>query len=537
MVKPQDGLKEAEERRRQQLLAMATTHLSAKPSWGERVLPTLLAAMEACWVDAILIGLAGIGLFQSPDPIVPLWAPFVIIAGSHWLATYLERRDARRAPVSEQEDPTRTVTPGTSLLIAVIAVVTLFIIWLRVYAQTWLVFDPRWLLNMLNDILLLNANAYLMVTILGLCVYFCWRGVRLARREIEPAHVSNVLRLGLVIVVAVVIIRAGQESAGMVFHDQLSLFLLVPIFLILSLAAHALARAGYIRHSHPIGLEGNVAAQERSLILLIGTFGLVILIVTLSVGSIAVPSFLKEVAGPLGVAYGWFVDLIAHFIVFLVTPLFWLLAWFEASHPPRLTPIRLPRSGVGRLGPTKPSTALDTFFVVLIPILEVALPILFILLMLLLIRWALRRRRVRIIAKRREDEVRESLWSWSLFWAQFKAFLHAIFARFFPHPQAEVKDQAMPEMIEGGPTARSIREIYRMLLKRAAGRGYARKNDETPYEFRQRLDEKTPLAESRLEGITEAYAATRYGGVEPDESEVARIRSAWAEVEQKWMRR
>jgi len=544
-AKPQNGIKEAEERRRQQLLAMAMTYLPAKPSWGERLLPTFLAAMEACWVDVILIGLAGIGLFQSPGPIVPLWAPFVIIAGSYWLTTYLERRAARMAPVPDQEeDPTRTVTPGTSLLIALMAVVTLFIIWLRIYAQTWLVFDPRWLLNMLNDILLLNANAYLMFTILGVCIYLCWRGVRIVRREIEPANVLNVLRLGLVIIVAVVVIRAGQESAGVVFHDWLALFLLVPIFLILSLAAHALARAGYVRHTHPIGLEGNVATQERSLLLLIGAFGLVILLVTLSLGSVAVPSFFQEIQsllnefqGPLGAAYDWLVNLIAHIIVFLVTPLFLLLAAFEARYPPRLPQIRNPNSGIGRFGPHKPSTALDSFYLILIPILKVALAILFVVMMLLLIRWALRRRRVRIIAQRREDEVRESLWSWSLFWTQLIAFLYALFAFFFPRPKQEMKDQAEAGVIEGGPSARSIREIYRLLLKRAAGRGYERKKDETPFEFRQRLDEKTPLAEPRLETITEAYALTRYGEVEPDASEVARIQGTWAEVEQKWIQR
>src|SRR5713101_9532241 len=134
-TKQQETLREAAERRRQQLLSMATTQLSATPSWGEHLLPIVLAAMEACWVDAILIGLASIGLFLSHDPILPLWTPFVLIAGSHWLANYLERRDARNVVVplagtrgaSEQNDSARTVPPGTSLVIALIAVVTLFI--------------------------------------------------------------------------------------------------------------------------------------------------------------------------------------------------------------------------------------------------------------------------------------------------------------------------------------------------------------------------------------------------------------------------
>src|SRR5262249_12572272 len=148
----------------------------------------------------------------------------------------------------------------------------------------------------------------------------------------------------------------------------------------------------------------------------------------------------------------------------------------------------LPNGGVNRFSNPNPSTALDTFFVFLIPILKVVLPIAIILLMFLLIRWALRRRRVQLVAKRQEEEVRESLWSWSLFWAQLKEFLRALFGRFFSRRPAEKQDQAGLQIIEGGPTARSIREIYRLLLKQAAGRGYARKRDETPYEFEQRLN-------------------------------------------------
>jgi hypothetical protein len=71
-------------------------------------------------------------------------------------------------------------------------------------------------------------------------------------------------------------------------------------------------------------------------------------------------------------------------------------------------------------------------------------------------------------------------------------------------------------------------------LKKAAYRGYGRKKDETPYEFKQRLDDKVPLAEPQLEVITEAYALTRYGGNVPDEAEVAHIRGVWAQLDQKW---
>jgi len=525
------SLSEAAERRRQQLLSIATTELATSPSLGERILPFVMAAVETCWVDAILIGLAGLNFFQSHDTIIPLWAPFVLIAGSYWLSGYLERRDIR-VTSSSDEDNMGTVTPGTSLVFAFVGVVILFIIWLRVYASTALVFDPHWLLSLLNDILLLNSNAYLIISIIALSVYFCWRGVRLSRRQIEPSSVFNVLRLGLIIIVAVIIVRAGQEGAGIVFHDGLILFLLIPIFLFLSLVGHSLARAVYVRHSHPIGLEGSVVAQERSIVVILVTFGLALVILALLVGSVANPTLLRNVQVPLSVAYDWLITIIAYAIVLLVTPIFWLINLLLAGHKIRPPSVHIHVSSLGKIKPPKPATTPD-LILTLIPILKIVIPILFVLGILLLIRWALRRRRVHVVTNKHGD-LHESLWSWVLFWTQLKAFLRALFARFLSRKATAVEDQAPPEEIVGGPTARSVREIYRGLLKLAAERGYPRKKDETPYEYRQRLDEKTPLAEPCLELITTVYAATRYGGIEPDESEVARVQGAWAEVEQKW---
>ena len=63
-------------------------------SIGEFLLPTLLGIIESCWIAAILIGLAGVGLFESSEQVLPLWAPFILIVGSIWLFYYGERRGA-----------------------------------------------------------------------------------------------------------------------------------------------------------------------------------------------------------------------------------------------------------------------------------------------------------------------------------------------------------------------------------------------------------------------------------------------------------
>ena len=53
----------------------------------------------------------------------------------------------------------------------------------------------------------------------------------------------------------------------------------------------------------------------------------------------------------------------------------------------------------------------------------------------------------------------------------------------------------------------------------AALRGLARKKDETPHEFRQRLDEHLTLSEPELGQLTDAYMAVRYGEAVPEASD------------------
>src|SRR5436853_204524 len=63
-------------------------------SLAELLLPSLLGAMEACWVGAALIGLASAGLLNFSMPLLPLWAPFVYIIGFQWILFLRERRAA-----------------------------------------------------------------------------------------------------------------------------------------------------------------------------------------------------------------------------------------------------------------------------------------------------------------------------------------------------------------------------------------------------------------------------------------------------------
>ena len=70
-----------------------------------------------------------------------------------------------------------------------------------------------------------------------------------------------------------------------------------------------------------------------------------------------------------------------------------------------------------------------------------------------------------------------------------------------------------------------------MFLRKAASSGYPRQPDETPHEFRQRLNTQKPQIGPELETMTEAYASVRYGGSVPHADEVARIKEVWNRLE------
>ncbi len=504
-------------------------------SIGEFLLPYLLGVMQACWITAILIGLASAGIFESPESLIPLWAPFILIPGSLLLFHYLGLRTEKKT-TGEKDSDVKVVIPETALFFILIGVLSMFFVWLQIYSQTAFIFDPKWILALFNDVLLLNGYFYESVSIIGLSCLLGWLGIRLINRHVEPFDVLRALYLGLGVFIVVIILRTGQASAGAIIHNNVVLLLLLPLFLYLSLTAHALARVVFIRKSHPAGLQGSVVAQERAILMLIGSLGLAFLLIALLIGGTTNSAFLanfEHVLALLGAVYNWLVGIVAAIIVILVTPIFWLISLLHPStHLPKVRIFHPVQSTA------KPAinTLQATFAHFIIPILSIVLPIIFIVLVVLLIRWTLRRRR-RVLKRvnRRNQDIHESLWSWALFWTQLRALLHVLLARFIHRDTTTEDGVVVMEEIKGEPAARSIREIYRAFLKKADRRGYPRKRFETPYEFKQRLDEKVPLAEPQLEVITEAYAFTRYGGDVPDEAQLKQVRSNWVELDQKWI--
>lgn len=501
-------------------------------SLGEYFLPFFLAAVEVCWLNGILIGLASLNFLGSQTALLPFWGPLLLLLGSLWLfRRAIQKESSGQTEDAEEQTQSILQIPGLRLMFALIGLLTLILIWLQIYATSTFLFDPSWLLAFVGDILTLSIHFYQILFIIGCAIYLCWRGIRLAQLTIEPSIVFKQIWVGMLVFLVAILLRAGHASTGTNVDDVI-LLLLIPIFLYLALSAHALARAVWIRHEHPFGLQGSVIAQERAMLSVITGVGLVLLLLTIIGGSIFSPAFfstLQPAWQAISTIYDGFVSLLSQLAILLITPLFLLATWLFSHIPDQLPAIKQQQP----VGPNPKHLSQNPISPNAILAAKIVLPLLIILALVLLVAWALhKRKQIRISLNRRGGDIRESIWSWGLFWSQLRGMLRAFLARLFPKRASDAAMQL--EEIYIPPAARTIREIYRALLHKAASRGQIRKRDETPHEFQFRLDQHDPQNEPQLGILTNAYALTRYGGNVPTEHELATLQQFWNELEQKW---
>jgi hypothetical protein len=503
---------------------------------GEYLLPFFLALMEACWFNAALIGLAGLDFLHSSSAMLPFWGPPLLLCSSLWLFRRAMLKEAQTGPVQALDagEQPPLAPPGLRPLFGLLAVLTIGLIWLHIYAATDFIVDPAWLLAFANDLLALNSNFYQALALVALTIYSCWRGIKLAQTTVEPGSVFRRSWAGLLVLLAAILLRAGLESHGR-NADDVVLVLLIPIFLSLALFTHALARITFIRHEHPFGLEGSVTTQERATLSIITGVGLALLVITLLSIAVFTPTFFASFQ-PLwsffSSAYDLLVRAFSQLVVWILTPVYWLLSWWSSHFSVGRLNIR-PTTGIRppdrRLLP--PASASPGVLLAA----KILLPLLILLLLGLLVYLAVRRRRrLRIALSLKGGDIHESVWSWQLFLSQLQAFWRGLLQHLFPRHASSDGEHPVLTPTDETPAVRTIREMYRALLQKAASRGHRRKRDETPYEFEQRVLLHEPGSEPQLGLLTEAYVLARYGGMPPAEPELEVARRHWQELEQRW---
>jgi len=506
---------------------------SAEPSRGERLLPYLFAGMEACCVAVLLIGLADIHFLGAGAPLLPLWAVFVVVAGACWCDRFWQQSRRGFSSISQSDK-----VSGVCFLLAAVVFAALAVPWL----------------------IRLDAG-YAAVAFL-LFVFLCYRGFRIAEREIDPAYASRALGTGLISFLIAICLQLIGPSVGAApyLYGDLFLLLFVLAFLFLLLLARALSNLIFIRQGHRVEQEDegrSVRSQERAVMQMVVVFGLLFLLVALASASFASPGFLAHMQQFVAAGYAWGTHALATVISIVLSPILWLL---NAIHfkLPALAPIsqtvqpcrrgtpHLPGRPPSRASsgcpspppgvlPSRASSAARAAFTLPL-VIEIILLIALLLLLTALFVWLVQR-----VLRRRVHqpvEQRESIWSWSLFWSRVKVFWLALFARLrIRRKNSREQEEAGTIALENAPTTLSVRDvraIYHALLKKAALLGYPRQLGETPFEFEERLEQQVPAVKAELTAITEMYVAVRYGGYVPDQTETPRVRNLWSQLERDW---
>lgn len=490
--------------------------LAATMSWGEQLLPLAYAAMQCCWITAVLIGLGRLSFFGRNDAFMPLWAPFLIILVSTWSALTLP--DQTASTQSRQKFSLSQLRSSTAIVILIQTVLILCIIWGTFYSNTAL-WNPIWLGTFVYDLIQINSTAFAGIGIILLTYGLSYHGIRIARFAMEPAMVTRGLIIGGVVFAAVILLQATSDL------DQGTLLLLLLLFFCLALFTRALAHAIFVRQEHLIGLDGNKYAQERLVVSTVGLVCLCLAIIALVVSLIINPELLAAIVqslSPAGQLFNQLATLLVIFITFLLS--FIPLEKQSIPYPK----IKIPNNPAGKVKvtPHPVPAGVQTFASLLMIIIIVAVVAVVILLMVRL----LNRRKQ---ARRIQRDQHESLWSWQLFWSQVKRFLLALLSRFRHHETAQIVQEVVIEDEDTIVVNRDVRAIYRAFLNWAASHGFTRQRNETPYELKQRLNQPFALLVPEIQTVTEIYTTARYSQDQPTEAEVERMQQTWDSLQQK----
>ncbi|MEO8972967.1 MAG: DUF4129 domain-containing protein, partial [Ktedonobacteraceae bacterium] len=368
-----------------------------------------------------------------------------------------------------------------------------------------------------------------------LVLFLWWRGLRLANREIDPAHVLKTLRLGTVVILVVICVQIIGAPFGIQGSDEFLLLLLILLFFCLTLLAQSLSHIVSIRPDSVAGTDRDITSQERRIIQAVVLFNVLLFVIALLVVSVASPDTLVQGAQVVSAGYTFVTHILASVITFVLSPILWLLDILH-FHAPSNLPFRT--LGTGKDGNThlphsKPRAAqapvsLSGTLVTIRAAIEIV-----VLLLLLILIAVLFIKLLRLLLRRRHPvEQRESIWSWVLFWVQLKVFFREIFI-FFSSRTISVfrrknhSDRIEPILVTIPPAIRDVRALYRSLLAEAARQGYPRQHYETPFEFEMRLTEQLPSLKFLLTTITHLYVATRYDEYMPQEIEITYIHNLW----------
>ncbi|MCL4369291.1 MAG: DUF4129 domain-containing protein [Chloroflexi bacterium] len=473
------------------------------------VLPLTVVALETSWVSAWL---AMLGVATAGEHGRPVVGPFIAVGvmAAAWMLT--------RTLIWYETD--------LKLLRRIVVVVGI-LCWLIVvkvehYPQFG-PFDARWLLDLVGRIPEAMFTApFAAIAVSG---YLWWRGIELAHGELSFDAVQNRFRVGLGAAALCLLVMPLVARGSLLSVAQAEVGPWVFLFMICGLAALSLARLETVRREAR-ATDPTVAAFHRHWVFTVFAAVLGLWVLTLLVAHVFDFDFGAVLATPLGILGEvadfvlrillWPVGLIVEFMVFILRLLIHGQSDWQWEGPPQAA---RPKD--------RPEGALP---VTVAPEVLRALEWIGVLILAGLVLYVLWRSVAGPRWRGRDEEgeeSRDSVWSWSAFRASLMGQLRNLPGRLLR--RRERRDFAPME--EGPPGIRSVREIYRALLRMGVELEVPRRNEHTPYEYQKQLEQMLPVP-AELATITEAYVGARYSARAPADSDVAEARAAWERVKQ-----
>ncbi|MBI4786167.1 MAG: DUF4129 domain-containing protein [Chloroflexi bacterium] len=440
----------------------------------------LLAAMETCWVYAILAFFAARPNLRAVSPL----ALFV----AYWLALLAGRtlpRFKRRWTILQFA----AIGIGLLTLSVVVRV--------EIYPSAAL-FDFTWLPRYLSAVSNFSSgpSAEFLAT-LGV-LYVFTRGLGFGQRPLTLWFIGFQFRLGIVAFFGLFLLAGfigSYDAAPVIF-----------VYFVLGLLAIALARMDEMGSNLPLAPRWAV-----------NLLAAVALVMALGLGMLQILTL--ESADALVRLFAPLAAIVSGLFFLILIPLALVAGWLVELLRPLLT-------GLGNLGQmlnnlvppgteealrqAQPDLALLNL---LLPILKVLGIIAIVVGIGYLMARALNRRMEQI---EEETYVREALGA-----DEASAVLR----------DARVKKARARR--RASIAAESIRRIYAALVARAADAGLPRRSAETPYEFLPRLEQHWPQETEQIRAITDAYVAVHYAERDLGREQVNRVREAWQEVEKR----
>ena len=129
-----------------------------------------------------------------------------------------------------------------------------------------------------------------------------------------------------------------------------------------------------------------------------------------------------------------------------------------------------------------------------------------------------------------EEGSSESLDAWDGVKGDLRSFLSMMFGWLRRKRDPIAQPMSVPDSVTAAVEEQrefTIKEIYQGLLWEGGAIGRPRRNAETPYEYEGRIQALDTTQEHALDAITEAYVASRYGGLEPDGDNLLLLNRMW----------